>query len=95
MPQNTSIAVGASWQLLTDENVTTRLTFQNVGSSHVILQGTNGTTPPNANAPGIGYAPDEGEANRLLSEMFPGVAGVNRLWARSAGLPTTVFISHA
>lgn len=94
MPQNTSIGIEAAWQLLTDANVT-EATFQVIGSGAIYVIGTNGTTPPSASALGLLYRPGEGEAKRLLADMFPGVSGANRLWAKSASTNSQVFVSHA
>lgn len=94
MPQNTTIAVGPSWQMLTDANVT-EATLQNIGSGPIYVTGTNGTGAPPVDSLGVIYRPGEGEASRPLAEMFPGVSGVNRLWAKSPFFATQVFISHA
>lgn len=93
MPQNTTIEVETAWELLTDADVT-EITFQNIGTGAVYVLGTNGTTPPTAEA-GLLYRPKEGEGKRALADMFPGVTGVNRLWAKGADTTTKVFVSHA
>lgn len=94
MPQNTTVPVGTSWVQLTDANVT-EITLQNIGSSAVYVQATVGATAPGANDFGILYRPGEGESKRLLADLFPGVSGANRVYAKSASLPTQVFVSHA
>lgn len=96
MPQNTTIPVSINWTLLTDANVTA-ITFQNTGSGPVLIHGTVGASAPSAEAGGLIYRPNEGEANKTLSELFPGVSGVNRVYARAraTSLPTEVFVSHA
>lgn len=94
MPQNTTITVETAWELLTDANVT-EITFQNIGVGAIFVTGTNGTGTPSASSLGIVYTQGEGEAKRALADMFPGVAGVNRLWAKGASTTTEVFVSHA
>lgn len=94
MPQNLSISVETSYELLTDTSVT-EATFQNVGSQPIYLLGTNGTGKPADDLLGILYRPGEGESKRLLADLFPGVVGVDRLWARAVSFPTQVFVSHA
>ena len=94
MPQNTTIQVETAWELLTDANVTD-ITFQNIGTGAFYVTGTNGTGTPSAGAFGVLYRPGEGESNRPLADLFPGVAGVNRLWAKGASTTTQVFVSHA
>lgn len=93
MPQNTTIAVESAWELLTDANVT-EITFQNIGVSAVYVLGTNGITAPTAEA-GLTYRPGEGEMKATLADLFPGVTGVNRVWAKSASTNAQVFVSHA
>jgi len=96
MPQNTTITVSPEWTLLTDANVTD-LTFQviGVGGGPVFIAGTNGTTAPADDALGLSYEPGQGEADRALADLFPGVSGVNRLWAKTSAGSTGVFVSHA
>jgi hypothetical protein len=96
MPQNTTLNVSAAWALITDANVT-EITFQNTGSGPIFIRGTNGVSAPNATDEGLVYRPNEGESSRALNELFPGVTGVNRVWARShaTSLVTRVFVSHA
>lgn len=94
MPQNTTITVSTAWVQLTDANVT-EITFQNIGASAIYVQATIGAVAPSAQAFGILYQPGEGESKRLLADMFPGVSGANRVYAKSASLPTQAFVSHA
>jgi hypothetical protein len=93
MPQNTPIAIGTNWTQLTDANVT-EITFQNIGAAAVYVTATNGVTAP-TDAAGLIYKPLEGEAKRALADIFPGVTGANRVWAKSVDLATQVFVSHA
>ena len=95
MPQNLSIDVPSDgWTLVTDANVTTAMTFQNIGGGAIFVLGTNGTAEPVATA-GLIYRRDQGESQKLLSDLFPGVTGVNRLWARGVEGNSKVFVSHA
>lgn len=94
MPQNTTVPVNTTWTQLTDANVTD-ITFQNIGASAIYVQGAVGEVAPNGAAFGVLYQPGEGESKRLLSELFPGVSGANRVYVKSASLPTQVFVSHA
>jgi hypothetical protein len=94
MAQNTTIDVPSDWVLLTDADVT-EVTFQNIGYNGTIyVLGTNGTSQPTAED-GLIYRPREGESKVLLADLFPGVSGVNRLWAKGAGTTSKVFVSHA
>lgn len=94
MPQNGSQNINAQWVMVTDANVT-EITFQVTGEYAVFALGTNGTGQPAANEHGLRYGPGEGEAKRLLADLFPGISGVNRLWLRSTSAATQVFVSHA
>lgn len=97
MPQNTSVTLNASaYTQITDANVT-EITFQNVRGGAVFVVGTVGVSQPAASVVGLRYEPGQGESKRLLADLFPGVSGVNRLWARCAdsGSSAEVFVSHA
>ena len=94
MPQNTTINVTANtWTRLTDANVTAA-TFLNVGEFDIWVQGTVGAVAPTGGPAGLEYPPATGEANRTLSELYPGVSGVNNLYVFSRN-NTSVFISNA
>lgn len=97
MAQNTILTVTGQWTLVTDSDVTS-LTYQNFGPAYVEVAATVGavTAPDDEN--GAGYyraeATKGGEA-LSLADVFPGLAGANRIWMRAPGGPTTsVFISH-
>ena len=94
MAQNTTLSITAqTWTLLTNSNVTA-LTFQNVGSNHILIAGTVGATPPSDYTGAIRYNPGQGERNAALSDLFPGVSGANRVYAW-ADAATPVVVSHA
>ena len=95
MPQHTNKPVGpANWAELTDATVTA-ITFQNVGSSPVVVTATNGPAAPANEAGGLTYAAGQGESNRSLADLVPGVTGATRVWARSVNGTPQVFVSHA
>lgn len=94
MAQNTTINIAAAtWVLLTDANVTS-VTFQNISTNFVRIKGTVGATPPSDLTGAIRYNPGQGERNVALSDLFPGLSGVNRLYAYSMD-GSAVVISHA
>lgn len=93
MAQDTTITLTPyQWNLLTDSDVTS-LTFQNRGSSHILVKATVGATAPTV-IDGIRYEPGEGANDATLATLFRGVSGANRVWAYSAG-KTPVYVSHA
>lgn len=83
------------WTQLTNANASA-ICVQNNATFSVQLQGTNGPTAPT----GIGGASKTllgGQtlaADLTLAQLWPGVSGVNRVWALS-WLDTTVSVSHA
>lgn len=94
MAQNaTASAAANAWTELTNGNVT-GITFQNVGSNHILVKGTSGQNAPSTTDGAIRYNPGQGERNVALSDLFPGVSGANRvyIWAPAA---TPVVVSHA
>jgi len=94
MAQNTTLDIPAEvWTQLTDADVTS-ISFQNLGMNFIIVKATTDTTAPTTSADAIRYNPGQGEMNVLLSDMFPGLSGRDRLWAY-APAPTRVFVSHA
>jgi hypothetical protein len=94
MPQNTTIAVPAvTWTQLTDADITS-ITFQNVGSNHIVVKATTDGTAPTSTNGGFRYNPGQGERNVALSDLFPGIASRDRLWAYSTD-GSSVVVSHA
>lgn len=70
------------------------VSFQNIGNSTVYLKGTTGATAP-INADGaLEFPPASQALSYNLTDMFPGILGVKRLWAY-ADSETYVTISHA
>ncbi len=94
MAQNTTVSLpAATWTQLTDANASS-ITFQNVGSNYIIIKATVGAVAPTTNAGAIRYNPGQGERNVLLSDLFPGVTGANRVYAYADAI-TPVVVSHA
>jgi hypothetical protein len=95
MPQNTTITCAAgTWTLLTDTNITA-LRVVNMGVEGVWLQATAGTTPPTTTDGALPLLPNQILAADLeLSQVFPGVAGANRVYALTA-VETKLSVSHA
>jgi hypothetical protein len=83
-----------AWTQLTNADATAvRVSLK--GSFGLLLQATNGTTPPT----GLGGAiPLQGygtlAADLALADLWPGVSGANRLWAWT-DQAQTVSVSHA
>ena len=94
MAQNTTITVPAgAWTQLTDADITS-ITFQNIGSNHIMVKATTDGTAPTNYAGAIRYNPGQGERNVALSDLFPGLAGRDLLWAYATDA-TQVVVSHA
>lgn len=94
MAQNTTSTISAnSWTQLTDADVS-RITFQNVGSNHILIKATIGASAPTNTTGAIRYNPGQGERNVLLADLFPGLTGANRVYAYATEA-TPVVISHA
>jgi len=94
MAQNTTTTIAAStWTQLTDADIA-RITFQNVGSNHVLIKATIGASTPTNATGAIRYNPGQGERNVLLTDLFPGLVGANRVYAYSPDA-TQIVVSHA
>jgi hypothetical protein len=94
MSQNTTIAIpAATWTQLTDADISS-ITFQNVGSNHIVIKATTDGTAPTSTDGGFRYNPGQGERNVSMSNLFPGIAGADRLWAYSQDA-SSVVVSHA
>lgn len=94
MAQNTTIQLSANtWTQLTNADVSA-ITFQNISSYHVFVKATADTTAPTSVSGAISYNPGQGERNTLISDLFPGIAGADRLWA-FCDQAVSVFVSHA
>lgn len=94
MPQNLTIAVPArTWTQLTDADIAS-ITFQNVGSNHILIAATTDTTAPSSLSGALRYNPGQGERNVVLSDLFPGLPNRDRVWAWAEDV-TPVVVSHA
>lgn len=94
MAQNTTITVPArTWTQITDADIAS-ITFQNVGSNYILIKATTDTSAPTTSAGAIRYNPGQGERNVALSDLFPGLAGRDRVWAYAEDA-TPVVVSHA
>jgi hypothetical protein len=94
MAQNTTITVpAATWTELTNADITS-ITFQNVGSNYILIKATTNDTAPTTFTGAIRYNPGQGERNVALSDLFPGLAGRDRVWAYADNI-TPVVVSHA
>ena len=81
------------WIELTTADVTT-VTFQNIGNYTVYVKGTAGATAPIDTGGVLEMPPASIAITYALADIFPGITGVNRLWAY-ADTETYVTISHA
>lgn len=95
MAQNTTLTIPpATWTLITDSDVTAA-TWCNTGPGTLWIKATTDTTAPTSTASAIPYPPGMGErSSTLLSDLWPGLAGRDRLWAYS-DVNGQVTISHA
>jgi len=92
MPRHESVIVTSSWVELTAGDVT-EITLQPLGGHGVDLQFTVGSVAPVA-VDGLRVGRHEAVIARPLSELAPGVAGANRVWAKAPSR-CAVFVSHA
>lgn len=91
---NTDIAITTEWTLLTTGDVTA-LRVQNLGNT-VLLKATSGATAPTDDAGAIRLdAGDALAANLTLADVWPGVSGGNRVYARALGATSLVSVSYA
>lgn len=94
MARNTTLPLTAGqWLQITDADVSS-ITFQNVGPYGLAIKATTDGTAPTGEAGTARYNPGAGERNVLLSDLFPGIPGANRVWAFCES-PSSVFVSHA
>lgn len=94
MARNANVSITNEWTQLTNADATA-VTFLNMTGDDIIIMGTSSATAPTG-YDGPQYPRMTGERNVYLSDMFPGVTGVVRLWARCTSLASgAVFVSHA
>lgn len=96
---DTIILLPRVWTQLTNSDASA-VSFQVQGTNPVLLAGTAGAVAPAA-APGgvesarLFWPGDHIPATVFLADFWPGVAGVNRLWAWVEGDGGRVAVSHA
>ena len=95
MAQNTTVTLVANTSTLITDGDVTSARVQNLSGYDVDLQATAGATAPASWAGAIRLGPGQTLAADLtLAQLWPGVAGANRLHARS-GFGVTLSVSHA
>jgi hypothetical protein len=90
-------SVTKAWTLLTDNDITA-ITFQNLGPYPIYIKATVGANPPTADdlSGSLVYETGGGETAKAIADLFPGIAGRNRLYAASrTTAPSRVTVSHA
>lgn len=95
MARNADVSIPArTWTQLTNGNVT-ELRLQVQGRFGIRIKATAGEVPPTNTGGSIEIRPGDGIAgDQTLAQLFPGVAGANRVYAYANG-PTSVSVSHA
>jgi hypothetical protein len=95
MARNDDITLPPSvWTQLTNSN-TNAVRVSLKGGFGLLLQATNGATPPTSTAGAVQLHPYGTLAADLpLADLWPGVADANRLWALT-DIAQTVSVSHA
>lgn len=95
MPQNNTVQVPkGAWTQLSNVDVSA-VAIQNQSGYAIKLQATNGTTAPSSLLGAIDLQPNGiFTAQYLLSDIWPGVSGANRVWAWS-DIAAAVRVSHA
>lgn len=92
---NTTIHLAANTVTLITSSDVTACRIQNQSGNIIHILGTFGTAPPNSVDGSFVLLPYSAiGADILISEIFPGVTNVNRLFAYSA-VPATLSVSHA
>lgn len=90
MARNTTVTlVPDVWTELTDADVAS-VTVQSKAADYIEVTGTSGAAPSGGGS--IRLSPNMAIINRDLADLWPGVPGVVRVWARGKG---EVLISHA
>jgi hypothetical protein len=96
--RNTTLSLAAdTWTLVTDNNVSGALVFQNAGEHPIRIMVLTSTTLPAAGviAGSLVYGPGQGEFGRTLAALAPGLTAPVRLAALSQMVPGRLQISHA
>lgn len=94
MAQHTVVRVRAGqWSQLTNADAT-NVTFQNRGPYEVYVAATTSAVEPTDTLTALRYEPGQGERKVAITDLFPGLAAADRLWAFCEA-ECEVFISHA
>lgn len=91
--RDTKVIEADTWTQLTDADVSA-ITFQNQSGVPVLIAGTSDATAP-TDQEWPSYAPGLGEKNVTLSDLFPSVSGVDRVWAYCPKQRGVIWLSHA
>ena len=83
-----------SWVELTNGD-SAAIGFQVKSGYAVEIAGTVGGTAPSGSFASWRYGNGQGEPNTSLATLFPGLTGVNRVWARAEVTEAVVAVSHA
>ena len=94
MAQNTTVKVGEDWVQLTDANITD-ITFQVQRGRGAYIVATIGAVAPTDHDGALVYKKGEGERNAALADVWPGLAGGNRVYARCVSGVARIMVSHA
>jgi hypothetical protein len=93
MARETTVAVlPDTWTELTDSDVSS-ITFLNEGPGVLYVKATTGSAPTDRSG-ARAFPAGTGEKAALLIDLFPGLAGGDRLWALSE-VRNTVSVGHA
>lgn len=93
MAKNTTMdLVAGEWVEGTDGDIT-KISFQNLVNSSILVKGTVGSTQPTDALGAYEYWKSQGESGVDPADLWPGVSGVNRVWFYSEG-PGRITISH-
>lgn len=98
MAKHAAVALAANTPALLSQsgvNVVSA-TWEVVGGGFVYILATVGEIPPADWSAALIYYHGTGELNVALADLFPGIVGCNRIYAKSGMYaPTSVVISHA
>lgn len=100
MPRHDTITIPPRvWTQLTNADVSA-VSFQVLGNNPVSIAATAGAVAPAAGPGGtesarVFWTGDHIPATVFLSDLWPGLAGANRLWAWAEGDGGKIAVSHA
>lgn len=91
---HTTLKIGETWTEITDANVTA-ITFNNKGGRKIAVAATVGSVAPADNTGSVVYRPHSGEVAIAIADLAPGLTGANRVFAKTFGGFSHVYVSHA